>query len=86
MLTGLFLGTMPATLVEMFPTKTRLMGLSTSFNASTGLFGGFAPFIATWLVAATGAATSVAFFVAASAVVSLVAVLMLKETSHDRLR
>lgn len=86
MLTGLFLGTMPATLVEMFPTKTRLMGLSTSFNASTGLFGGFAPFIATWLVAATGAPTSVAFFVAASAVVSLVAVLMLKETSHDRLR
>jgi MFS transporter, MHS family, proline/betaine transporter len=86
MLTGLFLGTMPATLVEMFPTKTRLMGLSTSFNASTGLFGGFAPFIATWLVATTGAPTSVAFFVAASAVVSLVAVLMLKETSRDQLR
>jgi MFS transporter, MHS family, proline/betaine transporter len=86
MLTGLFLGTMPATLVEMFPTKTRLMGLSTSFNASTGLFGGFAPFISTWLVAATGAPTSVAFFVAASAIISLVAVLMLKETAHDRLR
>jgi MHS family proline/betaine transporter-like MFS transporter len=85
MLTGLFLGTMPATLVEMFPTKTRLMGLSTSFNASTGLFGGFAPFIATSLVAATGAPTSVAFFVAASAVVSLAAVVMLKETAHDRL-
>jgi MHS family proline/betaine transporter-like MFS transporter len=85
MLTGLFLGTMPATLVEMFPTKTRLMGLSTSFNASTGLFGGFAPFIATSLVAATGAPTSVAFFVAASAVVSLAAVVMLRETAHDRL-
>jgi MFS transporter, MHS family, proline/betaine transporter len=86
MLTGLFLGTMPASLVEMFPTKTRLMGLSTSFNASTGLFGGFAPFIATSLVAATGAPTSVAFFVMASAVISLAAVLMLKESAHDRLR
>lgn len=85
MLTGLFLGTMPAALVEMFPTKTRLMGLSTSFNASTGLFGGFAPFIATSLVAATNAPTSVAFFVAASAVISLVAVVMLRETAHDRL-
>jgi MFS transporter, MHS family, proline/betaine transporter len=73
-------------LVEMFSTKSRLMGLSTSFNASTGLFGGFAPFIATSLVAATGAPTSVAFFVMASAVISLVAVLMLKETAHDRLR
>ncbi len=84
-ITGLFLGTMPATLVEMFPTGSRLMGLSTAFNASTGLFGGFAPFIATWLIAVTGAPISVAFFVAASAVLSLPAVLLLKETAHDRL-
>ncbi len=86
MFTGLFLGTMPAALVEMFPTKSRLMGLSTAFNASTGLFGGFAPFIATSLVAATGAPISVAFFVAASALISLPAVLLLKETAHGRLQ
>ena len=84
--TGLFLGTMPATLVEMFSTKSRLMGLSTAFNASTGLFGGFAPFIATSLVAATGAPISVSFFVAASAIVSLSAVLLLRETAYDRLQ
>ena len=83
--TGLFLGTMPSALVEMFPTKSRLMGLSTAFNASTGLFGGFAPFIATSLVAATGAPISVAFFVAASAIISLPAVLLLKETAFNRL-
>jgi len=47
MFTGLFLGTQPSTLVEMFSTKSRMMGLSTAFNASTSLFGGFAPFIAT---------------------------------------
>jgi MHS family proline/betaine transporter-like MFS transporter len=85
LLTGLFLGTMPATLVEMFSTKSRLMGLSTAFNASTGLFGGFAPFIATSLIAATGAPISVAFFVAASAIISLPAVLLLKETAHEPL-
>ena len=84
--TGLFLGTMPATLVEMFPTGSRLMGLSTAFNASTGLFGGFAPFIATWLIAVTGAPISVAFFVMASAMLSLPAVLLLRETSRDSLR
>ena len=83
---GLFLGTMPATLVEMFTTGSRLMGLSTAFNASTGLFGGFAPFIATWLIAATGAPIAVAFFVIASAVLSLPAVLLLRETSRDSLR
>lgn len=86
LLAGLFLGTMPATLVEMFPTGSRLMGLSTAFNASTGLFGGFAPFIATWLVAATGAPISVAFFVMASAFLSLPAVLLLRETAHHDLR
>jgi MHS family proline/betaine transporter-like MFS transporter len=84
--TGLFLGTMPAALVEMFPTKQRLMGLSTAFNASTGLFGGFAPFIATALIAATGQPISVAFFVVASAIISLPAVLLLKETAFDRLQ
>jgi MFS transporter, MHS family, proline/betaine transporter len=82
--TGLFLGTMPATLVEMFPTKSRLMGLSTAFNASTGLFGGFAPFISTSLIAATGAPISVAIFVVASAIISLGAVLLLKETAYVR--
>jgi MFS transporter, MHS family, proline/betaine transporter len=84
--TGLFLGTMPATLVEMFPTKSRLMGLSTAFNASTGLFGGFAPFIATSLIAVTGAPISVAFFVVATAIISLAAVLRLKETAFARLQ
>ena len=62
------------------------MGLSTAFNASTDLFGGFAPFIATGLIAVTGHPISVAFFVAASAIIFLPAVLLLKETSRERLR
>jgi MHS family proline/betaine transporter-like MFS transporter len=84
-LTGLFLGTMPSALVEMFPTRQRLMGLSTAFNASTALFGGFAPFIATWLIASTGKPISLAWFVIASALVTLPAILLLRETAHERL-
>ena len=53
---GLFIGSMTAALVEMFPTKRRLTGLSTSYNLASMVFGGFAPFIATWLIAETGEA------------------------------
>jgi MHS family proline/betaine transporter-like MFS transporter len=44
---GLFIGSMAAALVEMFPTKRRLTGLSTSYNLASMIFGGFALFIAT---------------------------------------
>lgn len=83
---GLFLGAMPAALVEMFPTKGRLFGLSTAYNLSSMVFGGFAPFIATWLIGWTGSPMSLAFFVIASALISTPAVALLRETAHERLR
>ena len=52
---GLFLGAMPAALVEMFPTSRRLTGLTTAYNLQSMVFGGFAPFIASWLITQTGA-------------------------------
>ncbi|TLU73929.1 MFS transporter [Lichenicoccus roseus] len=78
---GLFIGSMTAALVEMFPTRSRLTGLSTSYNLASMVFGGFAPFIATWLIAATGAAISVTYYVILGAIVSLPAVLLFRETA-----
>jgi MHS family proline/betaine transporter-like MFS transporter len=78
---GLFIGSMAAALVEMFPTKRRLTGLSTSYNLSSMVFGGFAPFIATWLIASTGSAISVTYYVILGALVSLPAVLVFRETA-----
>ena len=60
---GLFLGPMPAALVEMFPTARRMTGLTTAYNLQSMLFGGFAPFIAAWLIAATGQPVAIAFFI-----------------------
>lgn len=77
---GLFIGSMAASLVEMFPTRRRLTGLSTSYNLSSMVFGGFAPFIATWLIAQTQQPISVTYYVIFGAVVSLPAVIMFKET------
>jgi MHS family proline/betaine transporter-like MFS transporter len=84
-LNGLFLGSMPAALVEMFPTSRRLTGLTTAYNLQSMLFGGFAPFIASWLIAQTGAPISLAYFIMFSAVLSLIALLLMRETAKDEL-
>jgi len=86
MINGLFLGALAATLVEMFPTARRMTGLTTAYNLQSMLFGGFAPFIASWLIATTGQPISIAFFIMFGAILSGFAVLMMRETAHRSLR
>jgi MHS family proline/betaine transporter-like MFS transporter len=83
---GLFLGALASALVEMFPTARRMTGLTTAYNLQSMLFGGFAPFIASWLIATTGQPISVAYFIMFGAVLSGIAVLMLRETAHSDLQ
>ena len=82
---GLFLGALASALVELFPTARRMTGLTTAYNLQSMLFGGFAPFIAAWLISATGQPISVAFFIMFGAALSGVAVLALRETAHHQL-
>lgn len=77
---ALFLGCMPAVLVELFPRRIRVAGLSSIYNLASAVFGGFAPLIATALIAATGLPTAAAFWVIASALFSTIAVLVVRET------
>jgi len=86
LLTGLFLGAFPAALVELFPTCRRLTGLGTAYNLSSMVFGGFAPFIATWLINLTGSPIAVSGYVMFAAILSTVAVWQLRETAHSKLR
>src|SRR5205823_2278705 len=51
---ALFLGCLPVVLVELFPARVRVAGLSTSYNIASAVFGGLAPLIAGALVASTG--------------------------------
>lgn len=69
------LGILPSFMAGLFPPGTRSTSLSIAYNAATAVFGGFTPFIVTWLVARTGDPLAPAFYVVASAVVSLVALL-----------
>jgi MHS family proline/betaine transporter-like MFS transporter len=71
------LGPVPALLADIFPTSTRGTGLSLSYNFSVTLFGGFAPLIVTWMIDVTGNKMAPSFYVMATAVISVAAVLAL---------
>ncbi|MGI4857518.1 MAG: MFS transporter [Janthinobacterium lividum] len=80
-----FSGAAPAALCELFPTRARTTLLSIGYSLATGIFGGFAPFIATALIQATGSPIAPTYYLIASAVVSGVVIFFLRETAHEPL-
>jgi MFS transporter, MHS family, proline/betaine transporter len=71
-----------AVLSEAFPTRIRYTALSVSYGLSVAIFGGFAPFISTALIGATGNAIAPAYYVIFGGVVGLIAVCFLRETAR----
>ena len=57
---------------ELFATRVRSSGYSIGYNVSVAVFGGTAPYVATWLVARTGNVIAPAYYVIAAAIVSLI--------------
>ncbi|WP_027729687.1 MFS transporter [Variovorax paradoxus] len=56
-----------AYMAEMFPTSVRASSISIGYNASVMLFGGTAPYIATYLIESTGNPLSPSFYLMAAA-------------------
>jgi MFS transporter, MHS family, proline/betaine transporter len=81
-----FSGACPATYSEIFPTRVRYTALSIGYNIAVAIFGGFAPFIATWLIKVTGSSLSPAYYLMAAAIITFVVVLRIKETAFTPLR
>lgn len=54
-LAGMTYGPVAALLTEMFPPKIRYSSMSIPYHFGTGYFGGFLPFIASFIIAKTGA-------------------------------
>jgi MHS family proline/betaine transporter-like MFS transporter len=71
---------------ELFATRVRSTGYSIGYNVSVALFGGTAPYVATWLVDRTGNELAPAYYVIAAAVVTLATVLTMRETAGRPLR
>jgi MHS family proline/betaine transporter-like MFS transporter len=78
-------GTLPCFLSEIFPTRVRYSGFAFCFNAANAIFGGTAPFIATWLIGATGNKLAPAWYLVGASAVALVAMLASRETARKPL-
>jgi len=71
-------------LPEMFPKAVRASGMSLVYSVGVALFGGFAPFISTWLLNATGSKLAPAWYLVIMTLVSLLGLLWLRDhTGRD---
>jgi MFS family permease len=83
-LIGLTYGPLGTVVSELFPTAVRYTGSSLAFSMAGILGASLAPYIATWL-AKTYGLPYVGYYLTASAVVSFVGFLMIRETKDDDL-
>ncbi len=71
-------GPMSATMVELFPTKTRFSGIAIGYNVSLAVFGGTAPLVSTWLISRTGDLASPAYYLMALAMTTMIAAWLIR--------
>jgi MHS family proline/betaine transporter-like MFS transporter len=83
---AVFSGPGPAAIAETFPTRLRSGWMSAGYSLSVALFGGFAPYLATWLIATTGNPVAPSLYLVAAALVTGGVILNLKETAHEPLK
>ena len=70
-----------AALVAASAVETRAVGVALAFSISLMIFGGFAPFVATWLIAQTGDPLSPSSYLMATALLSIVALMAIGQRS-----
>lgn len=68
-------------LTEVFPTRVRYTASGVTYNVSYALFGGTAPYVATWLIDVTGNPLSPAIYLTVIAAGAFVATILLPETA-----
>lgn len=83
LMTAIYSGGAPAAVTEIFPSASRVLWMSTGYSLTVALFGGFGPYISTWLVKTTGSPLSPVLYIAGCALLSLAVIARTKETRHD---
>jgi MHS family proline/betaine transporter-like MFS transporter len=79
-------GVLPSLLGEQFPVATRAIGVALGFSTAVTIFGGFAPFVATWLIAVTGDPLSPSYYLVATAAMSAAALAVIQMRSARGVR
>jgi MHS family proline/betaine transporter-like MFS transporter len=79
-------GVLPSLMSEQFPVETRAIGVSLGYSIAVTIFGGFAPFVATWLIAQTGDSLSPSYYLMFTALLSLIALIAIQWRTARRAR
>lgn len=79
-------GVLPTSLVEMFSTRNRTTWMSIGYGTSVTIFGGFAPFVAVWLMQKLGTPIAPVYYLMFGAIVSGLVTLFARETAFDSLK
>uniref|UniRef100_A0A9E8CUA3 MFS transporter n=1 Tax=Bosea sp. NBC_00436 TaxID=2969620 RepID=A0A9E8CUA3_9HYPH len=77
-LTGAYTGPILGTFARLFPSDVLSTSVSVAYNFAVTIFGGFASFFVTWLIAQTGSNMAPALYVMAAAAISLLGVAMIR--------
>lgn len=83
---SMVIGPFAATVVEHFPTRVRMSGISLGFGVSFAVFGGTTPLIATYILKLTGNKISPSFYLMICAFISLIIFLTIQETYKKALK
>lgn len=81
----LFAGAFAPFMVESSPTRVRMSGISLGNVIGFSVFGGSAPLVASYLISSTGSINAPGIYLSISSVISLIAVLTIKETYKNKL-
>ncbi|MFA9407723.1 MAG: MFS transporter [Candidatus Dadabacteria bacterium] len=79
-------GPFGAMMVELFPARIRMSAVSIGYNIGFAVFGGTAPFVATYLIDITGNKLSPSYYLVAAAITSLIVFFIIRESYKDDVR
>lgn len=71
LLKSVYFSAVPSMMADLFPVGTRASGMAIGYNIAVTVFGGFAPFICTLLISATGTSLAPSYYLMAVALLSL---------------
>ena len=77
-----YYGPFGALIAELFPANVRSTGLSLAYNIAVMVFGGFGPFVVTWLIDTTGSPLAPTYYVMGGLALSIVAVACIPGKRH----
>jgi MHS family proline/betaine transporter-like MFS transporter len=84
-LVACFASTVPAYMTELFPAKVRVTAVSVSYNLSLAVMGGTSPIVAVWLIERSHDDLAFAWYIAATALVSFLIALTIKDRRNEPL-